>query len=86
MSHTMIVTPVAMRYHRAMKRASFTDILKASWNDILDSLDMRPRPSRYPVLRRGQTIEHAWAATGMYLRRAMDQYEQTAPSRSRKPR
>ncbi len=82
----MIEMSTPVRYHRPMKRTSFTDIFKGSWSDLLDSLDMRRRPSRLPVLRRGQTVENAWAATGMYLRRAMDKYEQNAPATSRRSR
>jgi hypothetical protein len=82
----MIETPTILRYNESMKSASFADILTASWSDILDSLDLRTRPSRRPVLQRGQTVEHAWAATGMYLRRAMSQYEQTTPTPSHKSR
>jgi hypothetical protein len=82
----MIEPPTILRYNKAMKHASFADILEASWGDILNSLDLRSRPARPPVLQRGQTVEHAWAATGMYLRRAMERYEQTAPTPSRKPR
>jgi len=82
----MIETSALMRYHNLMKHTSLADILTASWNDLLGSLDMRPRPSQPPVLRRGQTVENAWAATGMYLRRAIDQHGPNSPSPSRRSR
>jgi hypothetical protein len=68
-----------------MKRTSFTTILRQSANDILDSLDMRPH-TRYVPARRGQSVEHAWTATGSYLRKALDHYGQQLSSRSDRTR
>jgi len=80
----MVETLARLPYTRAMKRSSLATILRASANDLLDSLDLRSRP-RTITMQRGESVAAAWQATGMYLRRAMDEYAQSAgPTRPRR--
>lgn len=64
-----------LKYNEAMKRSSFASIFAGAFNRLLDSLDMRHRAHPAP-LQRGESVEHAWANTGAYLRKAMDTYDQ----------
>ena len=78
----MVELAYRMPYHRAMKRSLFTSIARQSASNILDSLDMRPH-QRSITLRRGQTVESAWTATGAYLRKALVRYGETSPRTTR---
>jgi len=81
----MVEAQSMVHYHSTMKRATFANIAKQSWNNLLDSLDMRQRREVRP-LRAGETVERAWLNTGRHLRRAMDNYDKTTPqSRSARP-
>ena len=79
----MLEAAAQLAYHGTMKQSRFTRILRASANDILDSLDMRSS-RKHVVIRPGQSVEDAWAATGNYLRSAMDYYAPTS-AKGRKP-
>lgn len=77
----MIELTLPLRYNEAMKRVSFPTIAAASVERLLNSLDLRERP-RYRPLEPGETVAAAWAATGGYLRTAMDHYDQASKTRS----
>jgi hypothetical protein len=69
----MIETIRRIAYNADMKRTQFSQILRGSANDLLNSLDMR-RGYQPAVVRPGATVELAWAATGRHLRKALAQY------------
>ena len=65
-------------YYRAITKQRFIRIVRGAANDVLDSLDMRPRPARAQLIP-GQAADEAWVSTGRHLRKAMDYYAETLP-------
>jgi hypothetical protein len=81
----MVERVMTLTYNKIMERSSSATNFQAAFNRLLDSLDVRHQRQRTP-LRPGETVESAWRNTGMYLRRAMDQYDQEVTHRvSRRP-
>jgi hypothetical protein len=77
-----VIEPASIiHYSGSMNRSLFATSLAGSMSRLLNALDQRERPKRRSP-QPGETVAVAWAATGHYLRNAMDRYDQRSSATS----
>lgn len=69
----MVEAGKTLAYYQRMSQSETNKIASRQWQSLVQSLDVRTRPEA-SSLRPGQSVHEAWAATGIYLRQALDNY------------